>query len=131
MSLQQQQHGAIIDGVAANAAEASRTAVCLVKSASEIGFGISLTWGAATALTVQLFKSADDGNTYQRVPSLDILSGTGTASDYTVSKAVTATDTLWVDTGVGNATHVKIIVAATSGGAGDLITVVACSSSWS
>ena len=131
MSLQQQQRGSIIDGIAASAAEASRTAICNVASADSIGFGIDLAWVAATAITVQLFKSADGGVTYQRVPSLDISSGTGTASDYTVSKGVSATDTLWVDLGVGNATHVKIIVGATGGGATDLITVKACSSSWS
>jgi hypothetical protein len=130
MSLQKQTVTPTISGVAANAAEASRTQEVSTRHAASIGFGIDLTWAAASAITVQLFKSAD-GTNYERVPSLSIDTGTGTASDYTVSKAVSASDTLWVDLDCENAVSVKIIVGATGGGAADLLTVRPCTSSWS
>ena len=131
MSLQKNKHGTVIDGIAANAAEASRTAVIDVHSASSIGFDVSLVWAAASALTVQLYKSADGGVTYARVPSIAVASGTGTLSDYTASLAVSADDSTYLDLDVSNATHCMIIVGATGGGASDLISVRACSSSWS
>jgi len=130
MSLQKQQHGTIIDGVAANAAAASRTTTLNVASASSVGFGVAISWAAASSIDVQLYKSADGGSNYERVGSIAIAAGTGTVSDYTASKAVTADDTMWIDLDVTNATHVQIIVGATGGGASDLLTVRACSSSW-
>jgi hypothetical protein len=118
-----------LTSVAANAAEASRTLVINLNSHGRYRTSAllvySLTRVAATAMTVQLYKSADGGTTYGRVPSLAISAGTGTASDYTVSKAVSGSDTMAIDVDVSNCTHLKAIFAATTGGADDKITITA------
>lgn len=98
--------------------------------ASSVGFGIDLTHSAATAINVTLYKSPDGAN-YERVPSLSIDTGTGTASDYTITKAVTGSDTLWIDLDCENANKVKISVSLTDGVEADKITVRPCTSSWS
>lgn len=130
MSLQKETVAVTIDGVAANAEESSRTQEVRTRHASSVGFGIDLTRVAASAISVTLYKSAD-GTNYERVPSLEIDTGAGTASDYTITKTVTGNDTLWVDLDCENCLKVKIIVSATGGGATDLITVRPCTSSWS
>jgi hypothetical protein len=130
MSLQKETAPVTISGVAANAAEASRTQEVSTRFASQVGFGISLTRVAATAINVALYKSAN-GTDYHRVSSLAIDTGTGTASDYSVSKTVSGDDTLWVDLACEDAVSVKIIVSTTAGGATDLLTVRPCTSSWS
>jgi hypothetical protein len=131
MSLQKQQHTDKIDGVSATAAESSRTLTLNVTSASSVGFGIALDWVAATSVSWKLYKSTDGGATYFRVPSISIVSGVGTVNDYSPDNAVSGDESWCVDLNVENATHCRIIVAATGGGATDLLTVTACSSSWS
>mgnify|MGYP001234813879 CR=1 FL=1 len=126
-----EKHGAVLDGVAANAAEASRTAELVVRHASAVTFTVHLTQSAASALTATLYKSVDDGSNYAQVHSVSIASGTGTASEYSVTESVAGSDTLCVDLDVSAATHVKIIVSATDGGEDDLITVYAGSGVWS
>jgi len=120
-----EQYGTKLDGVAANAAEASRTVEIDVADREEILFVFGLVWAAASAMTVQLYKSADGGTTYGRVESIAITAGTGTASDYTVNNAVSGNETIAVDLNVRNCTHVKAIFGATGGGASDLLTVQA------
>ena len=126
MGLQKNLH-VLLDGVAANAAEASRTAEVNVINSASIGFSMSTTRVAHTAISMTIFKSADGGTTYARVPSVAVSAGAGTASDYTVTKTTAVSDTLWIDTGCESCTNVRVVCSATAGGATDLITLKACS----
>jgi hypothetical protein len=51
---------------------------------------VAHTWVAATAITFYIEHSIDGGTTWFRVQSGSVAAGTDTCSDYTVSKAVTA-----------------------------------------
>lgn len=119
-----------LTSVAANAAAASRTLEIATTDVESLGFAVQLVRVAATSIDVTLWKSADDGTTYSRVPSTSVVSGTGTSKDYTQTKAVSGDDTLWVDVDVGAATKVKFIAGATTGGASDLISVQVSGKVW-
>lgn len=117
---------AVIDAVAANAAEASRTAEINCINTEFLGLGISIDWAAASALNAQLYKSPDGGTTWYHVHSISVSAGTGTLSEYTATHAVTADDSYYLDLDVRNCTDVKVVLSATGGGATDLLTCQVC-----
>lgn len=118
--------GRSLSGVAANAGESSRTITLVgdeMKRALDAGVCVSLSKRtAATAITVAIYKSANGGRSWGAVPALG-LAGTGVAAakDYSISKAVTAVDSIFVDVNIRNCDGLKIVVGATGGGAGDLL----------
>ena len=128
MACEKSRKGAVIDGVAANAAESERTAIIDARVADNIGLSVEITQSAASAVSAAIYKSANNGASFARVPSISISSGAGTARDYTLTKAITGSDTVWMDIDTRNCDYVKVIVSATGGGASDLLTVYAIAS---
>ncbi len=128
--LEKESH-ALLSGVAANAGAAALTAEVDVDHGSDVTFDVSIAQVAATSLNAQLYKSVDGGVSYARVPSVAISAGTGTASDYTITEAITGDNDMAIDLSCRACTHVKIIVSADGGGATDLITVRVGVAVWS
>lgn len=115
--------GTPVDGVAANAAAALRTATLDVIRFAQLAVVIDLSQSAATALTMTMAASVDGGTTYGDVQSMSVSSGTGTLSDMTWTKAVSGDVTITLDLPVVAYSNVQLVFAATGGGASDLITV--------
>lgn len=118
--------GTLLNGVAANAAAASRTAEIDCTTFSNLGLTVALTRVAATALLVSLYRSYDGGTTYGLIQSGALgAGGVDTLSDYSMSKDVSS-GSVSIDLGpfdMRNADKFKIVVSTTAGGASDLITV--------
>jgi len=122
-------HGTKLDGVAATAAETSRTVEITdgMEDATSAGIGVSLAWSSGTAIVVTVWKSADVGSTWYKVPALSSLGdGSFDALDYSVTKSVVGDDSLWIDVDARNCNALKYVVEVSGGGAGDLITSQVC-----
>ena len=118
--------GQLLTGVALNAAEASRTitlAVGYYKAAGVVCV-VDYTYSAATdvqvAFTGQLAGALE---AYGSRQSKAISSGTGTLSDYTEVKAVSADAVFILEYGVRAYRNVKLVFSGTSAGAGDTVDV--------
>lgn len=119
--------GTVLDGVAADASEANRTAtIDLLARPYECDQGavmahmlrcrISLVQNSATEITAVLQVSKDGGSSYAPV-SAGILAGTGvnTLHDYTLSRLHAEGDVIDFQLDVRGCTHAKVILAATGG----------------
>lgn len=123
--------GAVLSGVALNAAAATRTATILRldKRYSRIILTIDYTYSAATTVTVTPSASPNTtsgGTTYGRKTSTAIASGAGTVSLYAdtyTTSAASATFELEYDCSGRDA--MKFVFGGAGAGAGDLITVYA------
>jgi len=120
-----QDYGTLLDAVAANAAEASRTQIINVVGQANCSLLAWITRVAASALTVTIAASLDDGTTYGDIQSMSVSGGTGTLSDMTWSKAVSADKGIIIDLPVAAYTHIKVIIGGTGGGATDKLTLQA------
>lgn len=145
MALIKNNHGDLIDGVAANAAAASRTAILskdtmdasrpnLMQQARKVGISARLTRVAATAFTLQVYKSCDDGASWSLVRSMRS-NGDGSyeALAYSVSDTndgagLAADSSIWLSVDMEDANALKVVASATTGGASDLIYVGFCTS---
>jgi hypothetical protein len=79
---------------------------------------------AATVVKVNVDATNDKGTTWFPIQAESISSGTGTLTDYTAEKAVSAADTFEVRYLLGFE-NIRIRVSGTSGAAGDVVSVTA------
>jgi len=132
--------GTLLNAVAANGAAATRTATISFKddnstdaaptfnrSPQLLRMTAVLTRVAATALTVDLYTSVDGGTTYGRVQSIAVSAGVGVLSDYTPTRTESANMSLDLQIDTRGATHAKVVLSATAGGATDLLTLIGAS----
>jgi len=117
----------LLDGVAANAAEALRTVSVTFDEIESVRCTVALDHTAASALTVQVYRGHvdDDGAVqYGLVQSGALASGTSTLSDYTLSKSVSGDVSIEIGPfWTGDSKGIRFVVAATGGGASDLISL--------
>jgi hypothetical protein len=115
----------LLDAVALNAAEATRTiTVTTGRNFSKLAVVSDLDHTAATDLTIQFFCSLD-GVVFGRLQSRSISAGTATLSNFTDSKVISASATILTEYDVRACESVRLIYAGASGGASDLLTVYA------
>ncbi len=115
--------GAGLAAVAANAAAASRTLTLDVTPYDQITLVLTLSRTAGVAITLTITESVDGGSTYGAQHSSSVASGTVTISPVTWTTGTISADyTLSLPIGCKSITHMKIVVAVTTGGAADLIT---------
>ncbi len=115
----------VLDGVAADAAEASRTITLPTHGMSRLVLQVEFTRSAGTAVTLTPSYSLDDGANYCRMTSTTISLGTGTLSQYTDSRTTSSTESFGVTYDVAGMDYFKVVFAVTSGGSSDLLTVLA------
>lgn len=109
----------LLDGVALNAAAASRTLTLdLKKQYSKLLVVVNLTRSAATDLSVTPSLSLD-GVVYAQF----VLNSAGTLTNYAPVKAVSGNDVIPFEFDVRGLESIKMVFAGTSGGGSDLIDV--------
>jgi hypothetical protein len=123
-------------GISTNfdALEAART-IELTESdgmdkATSVGFyyGITLGSGNPATITVIIYKSADGGTTYGRVPAHTYSGGGAYAqSEYSITEDITGDDDLWIDVDMRNANAVKVVISSDTNDADDTVVGKACS----
>jgi hypothetical protein len=84
---------------------------------------IDYTYSAASAVTMTLEASDDNGSTWYRTQTGSISSGTVTLSSQTFTKSTGSADQTFVVNQAINYDMMRIKVAGTSGDTGDLVTV--------
>jgi hypothetical protein len=99
--------------------------------AFKVGFQINVTRdsGVSYVLTVTVFKSADGGVSYGKLPAF-AYSGSGgsySAADYSITKDITGDDSLWVPVDMQDANAVKVVVESNTASADDAVAIKACS----
>lgn len=122
-----------LSGVALNAAAASRTVTIYLadlpsgrnsRGWGKLLFGVQYTYSAASAVTAQ-FTCSYDGTTYYRRTTRSCSSGTCTLYEQTDSNPVSASQDFEIEYDVRGCAAVKILLAGTGAGAGDLVTTQA------
>jgi hypothetical protein len=110
----------LLEGVAMNAAEASRTATVNTGNVyRKLRVAVFFTYSAATAVTVQ-FKCSIDGTNYATLQTRDCLSGTCSDYDWTDSKDPDDADADYLlEYDAGGCDSVQLVVGSTGGGASD------------
>ena len=123
-----------LTAVACNAAEAARTITLDVDDemdrATSVGIGYSFTPGAAgvTVVTVVLYKSANGGTTWIRVPAWTYAGGgIYDGEDYSQRVTLAAAGTFWVDVNMSNANALKAVFSTDTADAADAMTATVMS----
>jgi hypothetical protein len=122
MTLSVHRHTTILDAVAGNAAEASRTLEMNCEKDFRLGIYYGLAQDSATTMTIQAYLSNDGGSTWGLVQSVAISAGTGTLSDYTISNAVSGDEQIWLGIDCEAADRCKVIFGGAGLAAADKIT---------
>ena len=115
----------VLEGVALNAAAATRTAEINCEGYSVLRFFVFFTHSAASDVSVTPTATLD-GTNYAPLQSRSIVAGAATLSDLVDTKTVTGDDQFWVDYDVRGLTTIKLAMSGTSAGASDLVTCQGC-----
>lgn len=120
----------VLDSVALNAADASRTFSLDVSGYSSLSVQVDLTRTAATDLQLTCSVSLNGGVSFGSLTSTSVSSGTGTISVFhdvcTIgagSTCLTGTGNIVLDYDVRKYDAFKCVVSGTSGGANDIVNV--------
>lgn len=114
----------LLDGVSLTASAATRTfTVTDCGGYSRVTFHVDYTRVSASALTFELFGSANQGESYGHIKSVSVVSGIGTMDDFIWTEPVTASTTVLIDTGIGVYDAIKLLIGSTGAAAGDLVTM--------
>lgn len=113
----------LLDGVALNAAAATRTIeVTTGRNFAKLVLFTDFNRSAATTVTIEPYCSPD-GTLYFRLQSRAVASGTGTLSDYTDSNAVSGNEDFYTEYDARSCEKMKFIYAGASADGSDLVTV--------
>lgn len=115
----------LINGIAATASAANRTAVFNIGGLAKLSISFSVSRSTATAITMTCNASTDQGTTFVAVADQTVSAGVGTLVAHTWSYAVSASGGVQIDVGVGSYDFLQCVFAATGGGSSDLLTVSA------
>ena len=114
----------ILETVAANAAAASRTAIInLDKNYSHVLVTLETSRSAHTAAVLTAKKSTDGGTNYANITSQSISAGAATVSNYVETYTQSSDISIVREYDVRGADNFSLLVALTTGGASDTMTV--------
>jgi len=123
-----------LSGIACNASDADRTIELLRDTLDDlvtsVGFGVSFTPNAAgdTVVTVRVYKSGDNGDTWHIVPAWsDRGGGLFVGEDFYQQVTLSAAGSFWVDVDLKSANALKAVFSTDTEDADDEISVSVCS----
>jgi len=115
----------VLNAVAANAAEGSRTFTLSVTGYSKATIQLDFVWAAATDHRLACSGSVNGGGSYARITSTAITAGVGTISLYQDVRAVGASENILLEYDVRTYDKIRCVWSTTGGGASDNITAYA------
>lgn len=103
--------GVVLNNVLLTAAAATRTFYIKTQDYSDVMLQVSITWAAATNVTLTWSGSVDGGNNYGSMTSVNIGAGVGTVSAYTDVLATAASTTAEIPMRVAGYTDIRVVVS--------------------